>query len=280
LTRILDGKVVAAALKAKLAAKAGDLAKEGAACGLAIVRVGDDPASKVYTNALVKLATTLGVKAAVRELGADAAAQQVVAVIEELNNDNNVTGILPMMPMPSQIKPDVIARAILPRKDVDGISPLNAGLVANGNGQWAPCTARAVMEILDFYGIDLAGRRVVIIGRSNVVGKPVALLMLGRNATVTICHSKTENLGDVVRQSDVVVAAVGRPGLVTADMLKPGVIVVDVGINEVDGKIVGDVDFASAEKLAGAITPVPGGVGAVSNVMVIDAVLRGFEGKP
>lgn len=179
-----------------------------------------------------------------------------------------------MMPLPAQINPDIIARSLDPEKDVDAMHPLNVGLVAAGKSPWAPCTPRAVMTVLEHYGIELAGKHAVIVGRSNVVGKPLAQLLLGRDATVTVCHSKTPDLAAFLRQADLVVAAVGRPQMIGASMIRPGTVVVDVGINELDGRIVGDVDFASVEPLAAAITPVPGGIGTVSTVMVLEAVLR------
>jgi methylenetetrahydrofolate dehydrogenase (NADP+)/methenyltetrahydrofolate cyclohydrolase len=276
LALILDGKQVAAAAKDELKARVDKLASQGGKCGLAIVLVGEDPASRYYTNALAKLAGNLGVPAVVKELSGGISQAELLAVIEELNSDESISGILPMMPLPPQLDADSVAERVRPDKDVDAIHPLNVGLVAAGKSRWAPCTPRAVMAILDYYKIELSGRRAVIIGRSNVVGKPLAYLLLGRNATVTVCHSKTRDLAEVVRQGDIVIAAVGRPGLVGREMIAPGAVVIDVGINEVDGKIVGDVDFAAVEPVASAITPVPGGVGVVSNVMVIDAVLRRF----
>lgn len=273
---ILDGKQVAAAAKDELKARVEKLAARGEKCGLAIVLVGEDPASRYYTNALVKLAGTLGVAAVVRELAAGIGQAELLSVIDEFNRDESISGILPMMPLPPHLDADSVAERVRPDKDVDAINPLNVGLVAAGKSRWAPCTPRAVMAMLDYYKIELTGRRAVIIGRSNVVGKPLAHLLLGRDATVTVCHSKTRNLAEVVRQGDIVIAAVGRPGLVGPEMVAPGAVVVDVGINEVDGKIIGDVDFTAVEPVASAITPVPGGVGVVSNVMVIDAVLRRF----
>lgn len=274
---ILDGKQVAAGVRAKLQEKVETLHQQGIQCGLAIVLVGDDPASKVYTNALVKLAGNIGIRAEVKTLSGDAAETEVLTVVRELNSDPGVHGILPMMPLPRHLDPDHVAETISPDKDVDSIHPLNVGLVAAGKSRWAPCTPRSVMTILDHYDINLEGKKVVIVGRSNVVGKPLFQLMLARNATVTVCHSRTPDLASVVREADVVVAAVGRPEMIGAAMVKPGAVVVDVGINEAGGRLVGDVDFAAVEPIAQAITPVPGGVGAVSNVMVMEAVLRHFS---
>lgn len=274
---ILEGKQVAAAAKTEVTAKIEWLAARGIACGLAIMIVGDDPASHIYTQRLLKLAQSLGITTTLRQLPATATLEQVLTVVHELNADDKVHGILPMMPLPSHLDADVVTAALDPRKDIDALHPLNTGLVTLGKSRWAPCTPRAVMAILDFYGIELAGKQAVVIGRSNVVGKPVALLLLSRNATVTICHSKSQDLKAIVRQADIVVAAVGRPGLITGDMIKPGAVVIDVGINETAGKIVGDVDYDAAAAAAKAITPVPGGVGTVSNIMVMQALLRQFS---
>ncbi|HMM22701.1 MAG TPA: tetrahydrofolate dehydrogenase/cyclohydrolase catalytic domain-containing protein [Selenomonadales bacterium] len=275
---ILEGRQVAAGVKARLQEKVEALRQQGIQCGLAVVRVGDDPASRVYTNALVKLAGNIGLRADVRTLPGDMAEPGLLAVLGELNRDPGIHGILPMMPLPRHLDPDKVAETICPDKDVDSLHPLNVGLVAAGKSRWAPCTPRAVMTILDHYSIKLEGKKVAIVGRSNVVGKPLFQLMLARNATVTVCHSKTPDLVSVVRAADVVVAAVGRPEMIGAAMIKPGAVVVDVGINEVGGRLVGDVEFAAVEPVARAITPVPGGVGAVSNVMVMEAVLRHFAG--
>lgn len=276
MSQILDGKIVATALKDKLAAKVRELSGQGKPAGLAVVLVGDDPASAIYAGRLEKLGAGLGIETAVHRLPAAAGETEVLALIDRLNQDGRVQGILPMMPLPAHISADRIAAAVLPAKDVDAIHPLNTGLVAMGKSRWAPCTPRAVMAILDYYQIPLAGSRAVIIGRSNVVGKPLFHLLLAKDATVTLCHSKTRDIEEVVKQADLVVAAVGKPHFVTASMLKTGAVVIDVGINELNGKIVGDVDYAAALPLAAAITPVPGGVGAVSTVMVMETVLRNY----
>jgi len=274
---ILDGKQVAAAEKGDLIAKVAALKDKGFTCGLAIIMVGDNPASRIYMNRLDKLAKSIGMTSHPYHLPADTLQEEVLALIDKLNADPDIDGIIPMMPMPAHINADIIGEGILAQKDVDAIHPYNVGLFASGKSVWAASTPRAVMAILDFYGIELSGRHAVVIGRSNVVGKPMTHLLLSRNATVTVCHSKTVNLADIVRQADVIVAAVGYPRLVKAEMVKPGAVVVDVGINEVESGIVGDVDYDEVVKVAGAITPVPGGVGAVSTIMVMQAVLRDFE---
>jgi methylenetetrahydrofolate dehydrogenase (NADP+)/methenyltetrahydrofolate cyclohydrolase len=274
---LLDGKKVAEALKTRIVDKVRELQARGVECALAVILVGEDPASGIYASRLSKLGTTIGIKVELHKLAADTDEEGLLTLIQQLNDDAGVHGILPMMPLPRHLDADKVAAAIHPAKDVDAINPVNAGLVAAGKSRWAPCTPRAVMAILDHYGIGLTGRTAVVIGRSNVVGKPLFHLLLSRDATVTVCHSKTVNLAEAVRQADIVVAAVGRAEMVGADMIKPGAVVIDVGINEVAGGIVGDVGFSQVEPVAGAITPVPGGVGAVSTVMVMEAVLRRYS---
>ena len=271
---IMEGKPAAAAMRTRLTEKAGKLRDQGVVCGLAVVLVGDDHASIIYAEWLGKLCSNLGIRYNLAALPSDTTQEELLAQISQLNANPQVSGILPMMPLPRHIDPDIIARSIDAAKDVDAMHPLNVGLVAAGKSPWAPCTPRAVMAVLDHYGIELAGKHAVIVGRSNVVGKPLAQLLLGRDATVTVCHSKTPDLGRFLRQADLVVAAVGKPLMIGAAMISPGAVVVDVWINELEGRIVGDVDFAGVEPLAAAITPVPGGIGTVSTVMVLEAVLR------
>ena len=273
----LEGKPVATAVKEKLTEKAALLKKEEIPCGLAVLLIGDDPASLSYAEWLGKLCGSVGVTYHLAALPAETTQDEVLGVIEQLNLNPAVSGILPMMPMPRQIDPNAVAMALSPSKDVDSMHPLNVGLVTTGQSPWAPCTPRSVMTILDFYGIEIDGKKAVIIGRSNVVGKPLIQLLLAKNATVTVCHSKTPNLAEVVREGDIVVAAAGKPGLVNAAMIKPGAVVIDVGVNEVGGKIVGDVDYDAVSAVASAITPVPGGVGTVSRAMVLEAVLRNCD---
>lgn len=274
---VLEGKSAAAAMRARLSAKAKKLAAEGVVCGLAVVLVGDDHASIIYAEWLGKLCSNLGIRYHLAALPADTTQADLLLEISQLNSNPDVSGILPMLPLPAQIDPDVVARSLDPEKDVDAMHPFNVGMVAAGKSLWAPCTPRAVMTVLDHYGIQIEGRHAVIVGRSNVVGKPLAQLLLGRNATVTICHSKTPDLAKFLVQADIVVAAIGKPQLIRSEMIRPGAVVVDVGINEMDGKIVGDVDFAAVSATAAAITPVPGGIGTVSTVMVAEAVLRKWQ---
>ena len=272
-TIIMRGKPVADVYREVLAKKIAAAKEHNHLVTLAIVVVGDDPASHVYKDRLVKLIESLGGAAKVITCPADASEEEVIGVIKKLNRNRYVSGILPMMPMPKHINGDNVGAAVSPNKDVDCLNPQNIGDVFMGRSRFAPCTPRACMATLEHYGIELEGKHVVVIGRSNVVGKPVSVLLLQKNATVTVCHSRTRNLPELLKQADVIVAAVGKPCFVKPEMVKEGVVIVDVGINAVDGKLVGDVDPAVAEK-ASAFTPVPGGIGVVSNMMVMECVTR------
>lgn len=272
-TLIMRGKPVADAYREAITAKIAAAKEKGLIVTLAIVVVGDDPASHVYKGRLVKLIESLGGMAKVVELPATATQEEVINVVKKLNRNRYVQGILPMMPMPKHLNGEAIGAAISANKDVDCLNPLNAGSVFLGRSQWAPCTPRACMAILKHYGIELNGKQAVILGRSNVVGKPVAALLLAQNATVTVCHSHTQNLTNILKRADIIVAAIGKAGFVKRSMVKEGVVIVDVGINSVEGKLVGDVDPAVAVKAA-AFTPVPGGVGVVSNMMVMECLTR------
>lgn len=276
-TLIMQGKPVAAVYRECLQAKLAAAKAQGTQVTLAILTVGDDPASQIYRDRLAK--TTESVGAAVRKLNLPAASTQaeVLAAVQQLNVDPTVRGILPMMPLPKQINERAVCAALAPEKDLDCLQPVNCGLLYLGQSKWGPCTPRACLAILDYYKVAVAGKHVVVIGRSNVVGKPVALLLLQRNATVTICHSKTANLSAIIQSADVVIAAVGRAGFVKPDMLRDGVILVDVGINaRPGGGITGDIDPACYAKAA-AYTPVPGGVGVVCNMMVLETLTRNLE---
>ncbi len=272
-TILMRGKPVADVYREAITRKIAAAKQRGLTVTLAILVVGDDPASHVYKDRLVKLIESLGGAAKVILMPADTPEEEVVGVIKKLNRNRYVTGIMPMMPMPKHINGDTIGAAISPNKDVDCLSPQNVGDVFMGRSRFAPCTPRACMATLEHYGIELEGKHVVVIGRSNVVGKPVSILLLAKNATVTICHSRTRNLPQLLQQADVVVAAVGKACFVKPEMVKEGVVIVDVGINAVEGKLVGDVDPAVAQK-ASAFTPVPGGIGVVSNMMLMECLTR------
>lgn len=272
-TLIMRGKPVADVYREAITEKIAAAKARGLLVTLAIVVVGEDPASHVYKGRLVKLIEGLGGAAKVIELPGTSSEEEVIGVVKKLNRNRYVTGILPMMPMPKHINGDAVGAAVSPNKDVDCLNPQNSGDVFMGRSKWAACTPRACMATLEHYGIELDGKNVVVIGRSNVVGKPVAMLLLQKNATVTVCHSHTKNLPELLQTADVIVAAVGKACFVKPDMVKEGVVIVDVGINAVGDKLMGDVDPAVAEK-ASAFTPVPGGIGVVSNMMVMECLTR------
>lgn len=272
-TLVMSGRPVADAYKEQIKEKVEAAQKSGKKVALAILTVGQDPASFVYRKRLLKITESLGIGSRCVELPETATTEETVAAIRKLNEDSDVTGILPMMPMPKQVDGDAVGAALAPEKDMDCLNPANGGALLMGKGRWAACTPRACMAMLKFYKVPLDGKHAVVLGRSNVVGKPVALLLLQENCTVTVCHSHTKNLPELVRQADIVVAAIGKAGFVTPDMVKPGAVIVDVGINVTETGIVGDVAPEATEK-ASAFTPVPGGVGVVSNVMMMDAVVR------
>ena len=266
---IIDGFQVAAELREQVAAEAAALkASHGVVPGLAVVLVGEDPASAVYVRNKLKATAECGLKSLEYKLPAETSEEEVLALVRRLNADPAVHGILVQLPLPKQIDADKVLGLIDPDKDVDGFHPVNAGRLSVGLPGFVPCTPRGSQILIDRLLPDLSGKTAVVIGRSNIVGKPMAQLLLQRNATVTIAHSRTKDLPAVCRTADVLVAAVGRPLMVKGDWIKPGAIVIDVGINRIEvdgkGKIVGDVDFASASEVAGAITPVPRGVGPMT----------------
>lgn len=269
----MAGKPVAEAYRADITARVAAAKAQGKTITLAIVTVGEDPASFVYRGRLLKTAESVGASSVCVELPETAVTADVLAALDKLNRDPAITGILPMMPMPAHIDSRAVGAALAPAKDMDCLHPANMGALFLGEGRWAACTPRACLATLKHYGIALAGKRAVVLGRSNVVGKPVALLLLQENCTVTLCHSHTRDLPTLLREADVVVAAIGRADFVQPDMVKDGVVLVDVGINVTDRGLRGDIDPAAAAK-ASAYTPVPGGIGAVSNMMMMDALTR------
>lgn len=269
----MAGKPVADKFRAEIAAKVDAAKQQGRQIVLAILTVGQDPASFVYRKRLLGMAEKIGAGTRCVELPEEASTEETFAAIQALNEDPAVTGILPMMPMPPQVDSEAVGAALAPAKDMDCLNPMNGGALLLGQGRRAACTPRACLAILEHYGIELDGKNVVVLGRSNVVGKPVALLLLQKNCTVTICHSHTKNLTDILQKADIVVAAIGKAGFVRPEMVRPGVVIVDVGINVTDNGIVGDV-APETEAQASAFTPVPGGVGTVSNIMMMDALTR------
>lgn len=275
----LLGKPVAQARKAVLQEKMQALVDQGITITLGILLVGDDSAAKMYATFMEKVAKGANFDTELVELPETATQEEVEAVIQRFNTDERIYGVLPLMPMPKHIDNEAVIGALDPRKDIDGLTTYNIGLVSSGKGGYVPCTPKACMAIVDHYGISLSGKKVVVLGRSQVVGKPVALLALERNATVTICHSKTENLEAELSQADVVIAAVGKAHMVHGSMLKPECVVIDVGINDLDGQTVGDVEFASASEVASAITPVPGGVGSVTTTMMLEGLYEAYYAR-
>ena len=273
--KIIDGKEIAAAVKAEAAAGAKRCRAAGRAPCLAVIIVGEDPASKVYVRNKKRACEASGITSLEYALPADTAQAALLALIEKLNADDGVDGILCQLPLPGQIDEDAVTGAILPEKDVDGFHPVNVGKMLSGKDCFLPCTPAGVIEMLKYEGIPIAGKHAVVVGRSNIVGKPAAALLLKENATVTVCHSRTVNLAAITRQADILVAAVGKPGFITADMLSPGCAVIDVGITRLaDGSLAGDVDFAAAKEIAGFITPVPGGVGPMTIAMLMKNTVK------
>ena len=268
--RLIDGKAAAADLRARVGVEVGKFrATTGRAPGLAVVLVGEDPASAVYVRSKGKATREAGMESFEHRLPATATEGELVALVDTLNGDPAVDGILVQLPLPPQINEQVIITRIDPDKDVDGFNPVNAGRLAIGLHGFVPCTPLGCLKLLQAEVGDLSGKTAVVIGRSNIVGKPMALLLLQQSCTVTIAHSRTHDLPNVVREADIVVAAVGRPEMIKGDWLKPGATVIDVGINRTEAGLVGDVDFASASAVAGAITPVPGGVGPMTIACLI-----------
>lgn len=271
--RLLEGKVFAAKLKEEAGKKAQELkAKYGITPGLAVIIVGENPASQVYVRNKHKACTELGFYSEGVELPVTTTREELLAEIQRLNNDEKIHGILVQLPLPKELQPyeSEVLEAINPLKDVDGFHPVNVGRLVTGQKALVPCTPHGCLRMLELAEIPVEGANAVIVGRSNIVGKPMLHLLLGKNATVTICHSKTKNLAEITRQADILVAAVGKAGFVTADMVKPGAAVIDVGINRIaPKKLVGDVDFEAVKEVAGAITPVPGGVGLLTIAMLM-----------
>ncbi len=273
---ILNGRAMSAELKVELREDVQRyLLQHGHAPGLVIVRVEGDAASGVYSKSILRIANDIGVNARLELLPATTTPDELRSVLLALNSDADVHGIIVQMPLPGHLPQEIVTNTIAVEKDIDGISPLSAGRLCLGVPGFLPSTAAAVMEIFARSQLPLEGRHVVVLGRSNVVGKPLALLFLQKNATVTICHSRTPNLPALTRQADVLVAAVGRPAMIQAEMVRPGAIVIDVGINALpEGGIVGDVDFASVQEIASAITPTPGGVGPLTNVLLLKQCMQ------
>jgi methylenetetrahydrofolate dehydrogenase (NADP+)/methenyltetrahydrofolate cyclohydrolase len=283
---LIDGKAIGARIQEQVRLEAEELAAKGIVPGLAVVLAGDDPASQVYVRSKIKTAKILGLNSFHHLLPESTSQDELLAVVQKLNEDPAVHGILVQLPLPKQIDPRAVLEAIDPRKDVDGFHPVNVGKLSIGERDgFVPCTPAGAIELLVRSGVDTRGKDAVIVGRSNIVGKPMAALLLldapGGNATVTVCHSRTADLAAQTRRADILIAAIGRPEMITGDMIKPGAVVIDVGINRVNDasvpkgyRIVGDVEFASARAVASLITPVPGGVGPMTIAMLMKNTVR------
>lgn len=270
MAQIIDGREVAAYVKQKAAEEVKALNEQNIEVCLAVILVGNDPASTVYVANKRKDCDQLGIASKEYALPEETTMEELLSLIKELNEDKAVNGILCQLPLPKHLDETKVLEAISPIKDVDAFHPENVGRIMAGKYDFLPCTPAGIMEMLDYYKIDAQGKNCVVIGRSNIVGKPMAMLMLHANATVTICHSRTKDLAAVCRGADILISAVGRAGFVTEDMVKPGAVVIDVGINRnKDGKLCGDVDYEKAEKVASMITPVPGGVGPMTRAMLM-----------
>ena len=275
--QIIDGKQIALQVREGLVPRVEALKEKGILPGLAVVVVGDDPASAIYVRNKERACIKLGIHSTVMRLPAETTQEELLEVVRALNADDAIHGILVQLPLPRHIDEQAILRAIDPDKDVDGFHAMNAGRLLNGEKGFVPCTPKGVMRLFEEMHIDLNGKNAVVVGRSNIVGKSMALLLLQKNCTVTIAHSRTRDLASITRAADILVVAVGRPGIISGKMIKPGAVVMDVGINRIEGKVVGDVDFASASEVASYITPVPGGVGAMTIAMLMENTVEAAE---
>lgn len=270
MAQIIDGKRISAAIRAELGERVAALTAAGIRPGLAVIIAGEDPASRIYVRNKKQACAELGIHSEEYALPGDVSQQELIALVEDLNRRPDIDGILVQLPLPRQISDKAVIAAISPEKDVDCFTPTNVGRVSIGDYDLAPCTPAGCVELLERGGVSIEGRRCVVLGRSNIVGKPMALLLLERHGTVTVCHSRTRGLAGLTREADILISAIGKAGFVTADMVKEGAAVIDVGMNrDKDGRLCGDVDFAAVSQKAGAITPVPGGVGPMTIAMLL-----------
>ncbi len=268
---VIDGKKISAQIKDELKDKVSTLKADGKEICLAVIQVGNDPASTVYVGNKKKACEYIGIKSLAYELPEETTEQELIAIIDKLNADDSVHGILVQLPVPKQINEDHIIQAISPKKDVDGFHPASVGALSIGQKGFVSCTPAGVIQLLKRSNIEIEGKECVVIGRSNIVGKPMSMLLLRENGTITVCHSKTKNLKEVCKRADILIVAIGRPRMIDASYVKPGATVIDVGIHrDENNKLCGDVDYASVEPIAGAITPVPGGVGPMTIAMLMN----------
>ena len=271
---LIDGKALAAQIRSDLAGRVLELKGTGLVPGLAVVIVGDDAASRLYVNMKKRACDELGIYSREHALPASATQDELLDIVHSLNEDPSIHGILVQLPLPKHLDEQAVIEAIRPEKDVDGLHPQNLGALVAGRDGFVPCTPAGIIKLIKSTGTEIQGKECVMVGRSNIVGKPTALLLLREHGTVTICHSRTVDLPARCRQADILVAAVGKPALIKGDMVKPGAVVIDVGTNRVDGKLVGDVEFGAAREVAGHITPVPGGVGPMTIAMLMENTVR------
>ena len=269
---LIDGKLVSEKTRENIRKEVQQIKEDhGVTPGLAVVVVGNDPASAVYVRNKHKACLSVGINSYQIEFPESISETELLEKISELNNDRAVNGILVQLPLPNHISEFAVTKAISPEKDVDAFHAENVGKIMTGKYDFLPCTPAGIIRLLDFYNIPISGKKCVVVGRSNIVGKPMAMLLLERNGTVTICHSKTENISDLTKEADILIVAIGKPKFITADMVKPGAVVIDVGINRTDdGKLVGDIDFDSVFAIASCVTPVPGGVGPMTITMLLE----------
>ena len=276
--KVVDGKLVSRELRARMKDRVGSLMLKDIKPGLAVILVGDDAASQVYVRNKIRACDSVGVNSTVKRLATDCSEKAVLNELIRLNNDPGINGILVQLPLPKHIDEHKILETIRPEKDVDGFHKVNVGAMVTGNATFYPCTPHGVMKLLDYYNVRIEGRHAVVIGRSNIVGKPMALMLLERGATVSICNSKTPDLSTFTRQADIVVTAVGKLNVLEGGMIKPGAAVIDVGINRLkNGSLAGDVDYESVRTVAGFVTPVPGGVGPMTITMLLENTIRSAE---
>lgn len=275
---IISGKIMSEEIRNDIRTRVEKLKNEyDYVPGLSVILVGDDPASEIYVNNKGKGCTEVGIRSETIRMPAETTQEELIGTIRRLNDDPSVNGILVQLPLPRHINENTVLAEIVPEKDVDGFHLLNVGRLMTGNEGVVPCTPKGALKMIKSTGVDLNGKEAVVIGRSNIVGKPMAMLLLQENCTVTVCHSRTKNLAEHTRNADVLVVAVGKAGFVKGDMIKPGAVVIDVGINRVNGKVNGDVDFESASEVAGWITPVPGGVGKMTITMLLENTVEAAE---
>lgn len=274
MSTIIDGKAISAEIREDLKKKVTKLKGKGIVPGLAVVLVGDDPASAIYVRNKERACQEVGMHSVVHRLDAETTEEQLLSLVDSLNNDSSIHGVLVQLPLPGHIDEMAVLRAINPDKDVDGFHVISAGRLFVGEKGFVACTPKGIMKLIKSTGVDICGKKAVVVGRSNIVGKPVSMLLMAENATVTMCHSRTQNLPQVCAEADILVAAIGRPEMITGEYIKEGAVVIDVGTSRVDGKLKGDVLFDEAKEKAAFITPVPGGVGPMTITMLIDNTIE------